>query len=182
MLQMTKINIHYFKGVKCLATTDKTKVIPLSSDQMQFNMDNVQQNLLLDTRITSSCKLCCPDILSVKLNIYPICTNRNCKGKKVTPLPRDITVECPKCTRLMLVTKCQCGLNGEINLEKDLKALTLTVFAEPLNKYFGEDFILKYKNNPHKLEENILLMENVDITYNSKRIILDIFYHKNDED
>ena len=180
MLQMTEINICYFKGVKCLATTEKTKVIPLSSDQLQFNMNNVQRNLLVDKRTCSNLKLCCQDILSVKLNIYPICANRNCKGKKVIPLPGDITVECPNCTRSMLVTKCQCGLSGEINLEKDSKAFTLTAITEPLNRYFGEDIILKYKNNPHKLEENILLMENVDITHNSKRIILDISNHKKD--
>ena len=80
--------------------------------------------------------------------------------------------------RKMLLSKCHCGLTCAIEVEHEPKPLDLTIFPETLNKFFEEDVIQKYKDNLSLLETKILMMNNVDFNYNTKKIITEISEHK----
>ena len=115
--------------------------------------------------------ICQPDILSVKVSTYPMCTGKRCM-KKLTPFPGETLVRCLACTRTMLLEKTFCGLNCEIEIYKEPKPLTLTVFPETLDKFLGVNVISEYKDNLTMLEERILRLVKVDLYYNVKKNIL----------
>ena len=92
--------------------------------------------------------------------------------KKLTPFPGETLVRCLACTRTMLLKKTFCGLNCEIEIHKEPKPLTLTVFPETLNKFLGVNVISEYKDNLSVHEERILRLVKVDLHYNVRKNIL----------
>ena len=114
-----------------------------------------------------------PDILSIKLNFYPICIRSKC-SKKITVLPGDEVVQRKDCGHSMLLEKCKCGFDGTIEFEHDSKEINLTFFQDTLRKYLKEDFVEKYRDCQDKLKQTILRMQNIFITYNAKRVITEV--------
>ena len=164
----------YFFGQK-LYITDSTEVIILEEgDAPTINWEAIDLNPPQVTpKKATMMTLHSPDILSVKLNFYPICIRSKC-SKKITVLPGDEVVQCKDCGCSMLLEKCKCGFNGTIEFEHDSKEINLTVFADTLGKYLKEDVVEKYKDCQDKLNEKILRMQNILITYNTKRVITEI--------
>ena len=71
----------------------------------------------------------------------------------------------------MLLSKCQCGLTVNIQLSNGEKDITLTLFPKVLDKFLEEDSVTLYQQNPEVLEEKLLLLEKVDITYTSNKVV-----------
>ena len=170
--KITDVSVREFFVTK-LATTSTTIIIP------EPNLTPFSQWSKIDfTKFSYGAGqpsqkeiICQPDILSVKVLTYPMCTGKRCM-KKLTPFPSETLVRCLACTRTMLLEKTFCGVNCEIEIHKEPKPLTLTVFLETLNKFRDVNVITEYKDNLTVLEERILRLVQVDLHYNVKKNIL----------
>ena len=67
--------------------------------------------------------------------------------------------------------------NAEIDVKSEPKYLTLTIFSNVLDTLFEEDVITAYKDNKEILEDKILFLKNIDLIYNSKKIVTSITYN-----
>lgn len=72
----------------------------------------------------------------------------------------------------MLIKRCKSVTNVELTLEKDDEQVILTAFLNVLNKVVR----VEGKTND-KLEDILLELEDVDITYNKKTVITNIVDH-----
>lgn len=122
----------------------------------------------LSRNVTMNCK-----IVSVLMNTYPICVNQKC-AKKVQIVPGEKIVKCNSCFRKMLSGSCPCGLNCMVDVEGDGAQMSLTIFPSELGELFGEDLIEQYSEKPEILEEKLLLLDNIVITYNKKNVVTKI--------
>ena len=127
--------------------------------------------------------LCCPEILSVSITIFPVCSNPSCNKKLEVPIGEKF-VSCNSCQRRLLVQRLGAGFVGEIDVSSGNAQLTLTVFPEVLNSFFGkEDIVSELFHKPEKLEEEMLVLHHVDITYTaSKMVISQMKVHETTED
>eukprot|EP00794_Sanderia_malayensis_P013177 gene13177-14527_t len=125
--------------------------------------------------------ICCPDIESAEVNIYPVCKNPNCLSK-VEFQPGDQFVKCVKCSRRMLLEKCLSGFTAMLDLCKENVVKSLSIQPNVLSLFFDPDIIQKYKDNTSALEEKLLLLENIDFTHNTKNIITSIKKHLKEHD
>ena len=155
--------MRYFNDLRLSTTTD-TIVAPVqpTMKQPQVNWQNIDLNQGQPT--LNSTTLCCPEVTSLKINAYPICT-----GQKATVIPGATTVKCDTCQSTILARKCHLGLNIEFSL-KDLKdsshEASITAFPKVLDKFFATNILHKYTDNPDGFEEELLQLENLDFIYN----------------
>ena len=71
------------------------------------------------------------------------------------------------------------GFVGEIDVSSGNVQLTLTVFPEVLDSFFGkEDIVSEFFHKPAKLEEEILVLHHVDITSVFKMVISQMKVHE----
>ena len=116
--------------------------------------------------------VCCPELLSVKVNPYLVCVNNECK-KKVVPYPGDSSVACKVCKRKMLIKKCDESFSCEVMLQKaEEKQLTLTIFPDVIEDFFG-------LTDVQLVEDALLTLENADFTYSVKKVVTKITVHCN---
>ena len=120
---------------------------------------------------------CCPDVNTVLINTYPVCISSKC-GRKVNIVPGEKLVQCIWCSKRMLVAKCPLQLNCHIAISVDGRDRTLTIFAKELEEFLHKDILQEYSSTLNKLEIKLLEMENIDITNNSKNIVILIEKHK----
>ena len=120
--------------------------------------------------------ICCPEIDSAEVNIYPVCKNQSCLSK-VEFQPGDQFVKCVKCSRRMLLEKCLSGFTATLDLSKDNAVKTLTVQPDVLSSFFGVDVLKHFKHNATDLEEKLLLSTSVDFTHNAKNVITEMKRH-----
>ena len=119
--------------------------------------------------------ICCPELLSVKINPYLVCVNNECK-KKVVPYPGDLSVACKMCKRKMLIKKCAESFSCEVMLQKaEEKQVTLTIFPDVIEDFCG-------LSDVQLIEDALLDLENVDFTYTLKKIVTKIAVHEKSED
>ena len=78
----------------------------------------------------------------------------------------------------MLAAKCPLQLNCHIDISVDGKDRMLTIFAKELEEFLHEDILQEYSSALNKLEIKLLELENIDITYKSKNIVILIEEHK----
>ena len=178
LYEMTEITVRNYFG-QSLATSPGTvaRVVADDDNTITINWDTVQAKQASSNTTT----ICCPEINNVGINIYPICTNEECK-KKIKPPPRERVVTCNGrngCLKEMLLKKCPCGMDVEVQLSKDANITNLTAFPTVLGRYFEEDILLKYKDNKKDLVVKLLELENIDVTYNiHDKIITKITNHE----
>ncbi|KAJ7373315.1 hypothetical protein OS493_012906 [Desmophyllum pertusum] len=104
--------------------------------------------------------ICCPDVLNVHVNIYPVCNNRECRKKVAANLGSEI-LQCHTCNRSMLLKNCYIEINASFQLEKENKETNATAFAKVLSSFLNED-VYQYKDNKEELTNKLLLLEGID--------------------
>lgn len=101
---LTNWRLKHFYGKK-LPTTQATVTTTAEKQELTSAKDHHKtQNIL-----------CCPDILNVHVNIYPVCNNKDCK-KKVSPNPGSKILQCHACNKSMLLKNCYIEVNASLNL------------------------------------------------------------------
>ena len=98
-----------------------------------------------------------------------------CK-KKVTPYPGHSRVTCQSttCKRKMKISRCKSTYSVEVTvLDKSNQQHVLTIFPSVLE-------VIETNGSPDEIEDKILDLENLDIYYNKKKVIVNITDHVND--
>ena len=62
----------------------------------------------------------------------------------------------------MLLRRCPCGFNREIQVENYSKGFDVTVFAKTIGNFCNEDIVPKYAGQPQQLELDLLVSDNID--------------------
>ena len=101
-------------------------------------------------------------------------------NRKLNPVAGETKVQCsnPKCNSKQFLSKCPCGLNIDLQIEKDGKETEITIFPAIIDQFLDEDSITLFQSNPDLLEEKILNLENVDFTFNNKKVVTNMKTHK----
>jgi len=134
-----------------------------------------------DLKSKTTPTICCPTILSAKIDIFPTCPTPSCSKKLEKPADIVKYVKCPFCGSTALPRMLGKGFSGQICVAKE-ESVKLTVFPEVLNQYFSVDVIKEYSHEPAQLEVEILELSNVDITFSqSRKVILEIKDHQEDD-
>ena len=113
--------------------------------------------------------ICCPEIVSANHQEYYSCRNITCR-KKI--LVKDMTtkiVTCEHCKRKMLLKSLNHTFIVDLILETKGKQVSLTMFP---------NVIETLKLDITKIEEEILLLENYDFTYNHKKVVTKVEKHE----
>eukprot|EP00794_Sanderia_malayensis_P013403 gene13403-14779_t len=175
---LTDVVIKNYQGKK-LQTTPRTTVLQVSSEDtidwatILPEIEKVEHPSPAKPSNAGNSTLQNVDITSVKVNTYPQCANSKCK-KKVLIIPGENVVKCNSCERKMLPSKCPCGLNCIIDVVDNENEISLTIFPTELGKLFREEIIESYGMQPDLLEEKILMLNSVDVTFNKKNVVTKI--------
>ena len=176
---ISHVTTKQYNGLK-LTTTQYSKTEDFESEEIIDWHTIPVEEYMNDTTQHSAKKAmvaCCPDINTVLINTYPVCISSKC-GRKVSIVPGEKLVQCIWRSKRMLAAKCPLQLNCHIDISVDGKDRTLKIFANELEEFLHEDILQEYSSALNKLEIKLLELENIDITYNSKNIVILIEEHK----
>ena len=120
-------------------------------------------------------KICCPEVVSVTLDVFPGCTNIPC-GRPVAVIPDQPSTACQQCNTTMKVSQCPCVFHCTLTFEDMEKPLNLPL--EVLQSYLQQDVIkLCNKENIKSFKDSLLFIEKVDYFYNTKNVITHMKKH-----
>ena len=105
-----------------------------------------------------------PNITSVEITEGLICQNTQCQAP-LLPEQNQKFVRCSNCNRKQVVEKLSKSVNGVVDVENDATAVTLNFDADIINGLFGIQFS---SSTTEEIEEKLLLLEGVVITYDKK--------------
>jgi hypothetical protein len=141
---ISSCKLRYFYG-KCLATTKTTTV----TDAEEQDISAVEKKVINNF-------ICCPEIMNVSVNTYPICNK-----KKISGNPGSNIITCLTCNSSMLLKNCYLDLNANFQLEKNDQMFNVTAFPKVLTEYLQED-VFVYTENTATLIEKLLSLNKVD--------------------
>ena len=166
-VEVTSVKLENFYGPRLSSSTSST--ITNTVEQITINWE--KHDISPMTSILS-----CPEIESVKIHSYLQCVNIDCR-KKVSPFPGDRAVVCQAaaCKRKMLVKRCKQSFTVEIlvsNHEDTASQYLLTVFPQVLRTVIRTE-----GKTDDEIEDEILNLENIDFTFNKKKVVLSMTQH-----
>lgn len=167
---ITDTKLKYYYG-KCLSTTKTTQIMtaePQDLSQGTITKDNTQW-------------LCCPSIMNVAINTYPVCNNKDCSKKITLNTAGSLIIHCQSCNRAMLLKQCYYEMNINFHLEKHDTIYKVTAFPKVVSAFLSED-IYSYKQDTDTLIEKMLLIENVDFQLSpNQRLVTNMRQHTREE-
>ena len=114
-------------------------------------------------------KICCPEVVSVTLDVFPGCTNI-VYGRPVVAVSDQPSTSCEQCNTTMKVSKCPCIFHCTLTFE-DME-MSLNLSLEVLQSYLQQDAIKLCSNeNIKSFKGYLLFIEKVDYFYNTKKVI-----------
>ena len=155
----TDTELRYYYG-KCLSTTKTTQIMTAEPQDLS------QGTITKDTTV-----LCCPSIMNVAINAYPVCNNEDCSKKITLNTAGSRVIHCQSCNRAMLLKQCYYEMNINFHLEKDDTIYKVTAFPKIISAFLSED-IYSYTQDTDTLIEKMLLIKNVDfqLSPNQRRV------------
>ena len=157
--------VQHYQGIKLASTTNTS----LNNADEDVTVDWDSTKVKVDIN-----KLCCPTVSCVKSSTFYLCISLSYR-KKVTPYSGETTVTCsnPGCKRKMLVKRCKASYNVDVTFDTDgEQQQTLTIFERTLVCFFHDESI-----TAEKIEDMLLELENLDYTYNNKKVVLEMKRH-----
>ena len=157
---ITDTKLRYYYG-KCLSTTKTTQIMTAESQDLS------RGTITKDTTQW----LCCPSIMNVAINAYPVCNNEDCSKKITLNTAGSRVIHCQSCNRAMLLKQCYYEMNINFHLEKDDTIYKVTAFPKIISAFLSED-IYSYTQDTDTLIEKMLLIKNVDfqLSPNQRRV------------
>ena len=116
---ITDTKLRYYYG-KCLSTTKTTQIMtaqPQNLSQGSITKDTTQW-------------LCCPSIMNVAINAYPVCNNKDCSKKITLNTAGSRVIHRQTSNRAMLLKQCYYEMNINFHLEKDDTIYKVTAFPK----------------------------------------------------
>lgn len=161
--QLSDLTLSHWKEKTRLSSTFTTKVTTLP--KQLFNWGNDQLKTIQ--------RICCPEVLAAKLDMYIECRNLACRKKIL--LPSDTAESkftyCNHCKRTMLISKCNQMFNIDITILDKERHLSVTIFPE-----IAKEYLLVEK--PEDILSGLLELEDTDITIDKKRIVTKLQKHE----
>ena len=125
--------------------------------------------------------LCCPSIMNVAINAYPVCNNKDSSKKITLNTAGSRVIHCQSCNKAMLLKQCYYEMNINFPLEKDHTIYKVTAFPKIISVFLSED-IYSYKQDTDTVIEKMLLIKNVDIQLSpNQRLITNMRQHPKGE-
>uniref|UniRef100_A0A7M5VEC6 Replication factor A C-terminal domain-containing protein n=1 Tax=Clytia hemisphaerica TaxID=252671 RepID=A0A7M5VEC6_9CNID len=126
-------------------------------------------------------------IVGCKVDIYPTCISRNCR-KRVTVPPGQEKFSCNHCGQRLFSAKLHTGFVATVDIEPDVEndedddeIVQLTCFSESLTPFFGKSFFKNFNGEKHNLEDKILDLGNVVVTYSRSKKVIEELTKNNDK-
>ena len=166
--KITNVAMSFYKGWNT-TTTSESKIVIMSNSE-KYEWEKVPMNELKT--------LCCPEIITVKVDRNVICRNYDCKKKmKISELESKLSkICCNSCKRTMALKKCKFMSTCEIIFGYGGKQIHLTAFNDVISDFFGD-------MDASILEDTIINSEdNIDVWYDNRRIIQKLNYHDDSKD
>lgn len=160
ILKFTDIVTNTWRNNLKLMTTTSTKI------------ENV---VSLDCPIAPAVKdngytmICCPEVVSANHQEYYSCRNITCRKKILVKDTTTKLVTCEYCKRKMLLKSLNHTFIVDLILETKGKQVSLTMFP---------NVIEALKLDMSIIEEEILLLEDYDFTYNHKKVVTKVVKHE----
>ena len=159
-----------FYGLK-FTTTRATIVSSEGTVSFTLPQDAVTTYMKLNKQLKNRLqpKICCPEVVSVTLDVFPGCTNI-VYGRPVVAVSDQPSTSCEECNTTMKVSKCPCIFHCTLTFE-DME-MSLNLSLEVLQSYLQQDAIKLCSNeNIKSFKGYLLFIEKVDYFYNTKKVI-----------
>lgn len=104
------------------------------------------------------------ELCGILITAKTLCPGEECRSV-ITDTNTKIT-KCLKCNRKVVVSKCSIDLTGTVDLLPDI---SLKFDYTQIDALFGQGTSNLYLNKISQLEEKMLELENIDITYDVKQ-------------
>ena len=159
---VTDMNFKDYFGLR-LQSSRKTsvealpKVCNVTWPDLAMYQNRENSTLLLQTISTSG-------ISGVTLSLISNCPGNNCSGTLIDPFLK--ITNGGEYNRKVIVVRCPKGIIGN----NDIETLTLPITGKIIDNIFGTGTCELYNNKTDELEEKLLLLENLEITYNLKTL------------
>ena len=162
-MTITNVGVRFFK-CKHLDVSRDSKISVLeenvSDEEPDWKMLEGQYAELLKK---GSSFLSSPKVMNAIVHVYKKCNNASC-NKKLTTIPGKQTARCLHCKRAMLLKDCIQSSHANVLFEHEGSTYDLTIFHDVLKAYFQGDDVMDF-------EEKLLLLKDVKITYNNKKVV-----------
>ena len=156
-----------FYGLK-LATTRATIVSSERAVPFTLPQDAVTIYMELNKQLRNRLhpKICCPEVVSVTLDVFPGCINIAC-GRPVVAILDQPSTSCQQCNTTINVRKCPCIFHCTLAFEDMEKPLNYRL------KFYKAIYNRMKLNCAAKkiLSHSLLFIEKVDYFYNTKNVI-----------
>lgn len=162
---ITNLAVSWWNDQMRLATTTSSVLKKVPKEHFDWNRNPT---------ISNNTRICCPAVISSLVNNYISCPNNDCRKKIDLTMSESKTVTCHHCNRMMLIRKCTVSYSINVVIEKNGKKTKLTAFPECVKEYFkksGETDLKEYATA-------LLEAENVDFTYDRKKVITKLEDHE----
>ena len=150
-----------FYGLK-LTTTKATIVSSEVPVSFTLPQDAVTTYMELNKQLKNRQhpKICCPEVVSVTLDVFPGCTNIM-YGRPVVAIPDQPSTLYQQCNTTMKVSKCPCIFHYTLTFQGMKKPLNLPL--EVLQSCLQQDVIkLCSKENIKSFKDSLLFIKKVD--------------------
>lgn len=165
-INITNLAVSFYNGTTRLTTTPNTKVSAITKACFDWSACPIGNQLT---------KICCPVIVTSKLVSFVSCPNLECR-KKISIVDRSAkAITCLHCKHTTLAKRCTITYSMDVVCEKDGRQTKLTAFPECIQNYFNHE---ELPENISSYEIAMLEAENIDITYDKKKIITKLEDHK----
>ena len=170
---------YFLKGFYRLKFTATRATIVSSEGPVSFRLleDAVTTYMDLSKQLKNRLHptICCSEVISVTLDVFPGCKNIGC-GRPVVAIPDHPSTLCQKYKTTMKVSKCPCIFHCTLTL-KDIE-IPLNLPLEVLQSYLELDVItFCSKQNIKSFKDSLLFTEKVDYFYNTKNVITHMKKH-----
>lgn len=184
IVQLTNLKIHFFYDVQKLTTTYLTRAKVMGDADFDVNMEDIEivnwKKLEADEKEKSHPTIT-GSIVGCQVDIYPTCISKSCR-RRVTVPPGEERFSCNHCGQRLFSNKLHTGFVASVDIEPDVveeedddEIMQLTCFSESLAPFFGKSFFKNFNGEKHILEDKILDLEKVIVTYSlSKNVIEEI--------
>ena len=167
--QLSEIEVKTYYGTE-LTTTPVTVLEEITKHNITWNEETLKNYSKAQKETTSV--LCCPSIIAVEISETLECPK--CQ-QHLSSSSSEKILKCSTCGRKVNVKQCKKKFQGELDVEKDGNSISLVFYLNVVLAYFPKfiGVLAEYAD----MEDCLLLMNDVDITYGSHNKLINIKNH-----
>ena len=175
IFEFSNMEIKYYYGIQKLGATRMSRIRLMN--ELPFQVDKSKIEVVDWERIQREEKeIAHPTIVGsfvgCETDTYPTCISKPCKKRVTIPFGLD-KFSCQSCGHRLISTKLHTGFVAKVDVEVDDEILELTCFNDVLIPFLGKNFVEEYKNEKLALEDKILDLPKMSITYSATKKVIE---------